>query len=272
MPEQQTTLGPNAEFLRACYRGILKREPDSEGFRAHLDSLDSGLSMDSLLSAFVGSAEFMQGYLKTAGVEVTGSNEKFPIDYVPNAEAAKSYLARISSGFFAKYMGGDKILDIGFKGYSNPELKTVLPQAIGVDLDYPGYDGLRLPFDDGTIDCVFSSHCLEHIPSYKGAIRDWYRVTKTGGFIVCIVPSQQLYEKKRTLPSRYNQDHKRFYTPTSLLKEFEDSLEENSFRVRHLEENDRGYDYSIGPELHAIGCFEIVLVIEKIKKPAWALK
>jgi predicted SAM-dependent methyltransferase len=106
------------------------------------------------------------------------------------------------SGFFDNYMSGDKILDVGYKGYDNPELRTVVPGATGVDLDFPGYDGNRLPFDDETIDCVFSSHCLEHILSYKGAIQDWYRVTKIGGFIVCIVPSQLLYEKRRNLPSR----------------------------------------------------------------------
>ncbi len=271
MSNLKPTASPHSEFLRACYQGILGREPDPDGFRAHLNNLDQGLAPESLIKAFVGSNEFEKGFIKKIGFDLAG-NPKFPPDYGSNAEASKSYISRIASGFFEKYMNGDKILDIGYKGYNNPDLKTVLPHAIGVDLDYPGYDGLRLPFDDNSIDCVFSSHCLEHIPDYRQAIRDWYRVVKPGGFIVCIVPSQLLYEKKRNLPSLYNQDHKRFYTGSSLLKEFEDFLDENSYRVRFLEENDRGYDYTIGPEQHAIGCFEIVLVVEKIQKPSWLLK
>jgi SAM-dependent methyltransferase len=206
------------------------------------------------------------------GIERPVTSTKFPADYAVPNEAGKSYQWRRSSGFLGKYMSGEKVLDIGYKGYDNPALRTVVPHAVGVDLDFPGYDGLRLPFDDGTIDCVFSSHCLEHIPSYKDAIRDWYRVTKIGGFIVCIVPAQMLYEKRRKLPSKFNADHKRFYTPKSLLSEFEESLEENSYRVRLLEDNDRGYDYNIGPDQHAKGCYEIVLVVEKIKTPIWSLR
>jgi len=271
LPDPATSTSKNSELVRACYRAILGREPDPNGFRLHLDKLDQGLAPETLLRAFMGSNEFLNSFARRNGFDLS-RNAKFPPSYGSNAEASKSYISRIASGFFEKYMSGDKILDIGYKGYNNPELKTVLPHAIGVDLDYPGYDGETLPFADNSVDCVFSSHCLEHILSYGPAIRDWCRVVKVGGFVVCIVPSQLLYEKRRSLPSRYNQDHKRFYTCSSLLKEFEASLEENSYRVRFLEENDRGYDYSIGPDQHAIGCFEIVLVIEKIRKPAWALK
>jgi predicted SAM-dependent methyltransferase len=167
-------------------------------------------------------------------------------------------------------MAGDVVLDVGYKGYANPEGITVVPHAIGVDLDYPGYDGKRLPFADGSVDAVYSSHCLEHISAYL--LRDWYRVLKIGGFIVCVVPSQLLYERKRGLPSKYNQDHKRFYTPASLLTEVQTSLEDNSYRVRHLEENDLGYDYERPVDLHPSGCYEIVLVLEKIKKPRWTLE
>ena len=86
------------------------------------------------------------------------------------------------------------------------------------------------------------------------------------------MPSQQLYEKKRSPPSKYNADHKRFYTPGSLVAEFEQALEENSYRSEYLEENDRDYDYAVGPERHAGGCYEIVIVVERIGKPPWALE
>ncbi len=266
------SLDTNQEIILACYRGILDRDPDKVGYNSYVDRLDQGLSLEVILRRFIGSKEFFNKFIRKIGINLPGANDKFPVDYIsPVSEAGKSYHARRTSGFFEKYMNGEKVLDIGYKGYDNSQLRTVVPHAIGVDLDFPGYDGVRLPFEDATIDCVFSSHCLEHIPSYQDAIRDWYRVARLGGFIVCIVPSRLLYEKRRDLPSKFNKDHKRFYSPKSLLGEFEESLEENSYRIRHLEENDRGYDYHIGPEKHPKGCFEIVLVVEKIQKPVWSL-
>jgi hypothetical protein len=102
-------------------------------------------------------------------------------------------------------------------------------------------------------------------------IRDWHRVLRSGGFIVCLVPHQFLYEKKRSRPSLWNADHKRFYTPATLLGEFEASLQPNTYRVRHLRDNDENYTYHIGPEAHAEGGYEIELVVQKIDKPKWNL-
>ena len=87
-------------------------------------------------------------------------NPRFPLDYLPSGEAGKSYARRVKTGFFERYCSGPVVLDIGFQGYGNPQSNPVLPGAVGVDLDFPGYDGLRLPFDDGTVDTIFSSHCL----------------------------------------------------------------------------------------------------------------
>jgi len=195
----------------------------------------------------------------------------FPIDHAPPGEAGKSYARRVKTGFFERYCSGSVVLDVGYSGYDNPEGKTALPGAIGVDLDFPGYDGLHLSFAEGSVDTVFSSHCLEHIERERDAIRDWFRVIKVGGFLVCFVPHQALYEKSRTLPSRWNGDHKRFYTPASLMTAVENALEVNSFRLRHLKDNDIGFDYALGPSLHSEGCYEIELVIEKIRKPDWDL-
>ena len=121
------------------------------------------------------------------------------------------------------------------------------------------------------MDTVFSSHCLEHIEREQDAIRDWFRVLKVGGFLVCFVPHQALYEKRRELPSRWNGDHKRFYTPASLMAAIELALDVNSFRLRHLKDNDIGFDYALGPDVHSHGCYEIELVIEKIQRPDWTL-
>jgi hypothetical protein len=53
------------------------------------------------------------------------------------------------------------MLDVGYTGYDNPGRLTALPGAVGIDLDPPGYNGIRLPFEDGSVNTVFSSHCLE---------------------------------------------------------------------------------------------------------------
>jgi SAM-dependent methyltransferase len=137
-------------------------------------------------------------------------------------------------------------------------------EAIGIDLDHPGYDGRTLPFGDGSPDAVYSSHCLEHIPDYVKAIQEWYRVTKVNGHIITVVPNAALYERRKRPPSMHNRGHVRFYTPASLVAAFGAALQANSCRVRHLAENNYGYRYDTDPESHPVGCYEIELVIQKI--------
>lgn len=176
-------------------------------------------------------------------------------------ESEKTFRHKMQSGFFELYMFGNG-LDVGGKGYNNAE--AILPEATLVDLDYPNYNGTILPFDDNSQNYVYSSHVLEHITDYKASIKEWLRVTKPGGYIITVVPHRDLYEKKEFPPSRFNGDHKRFYTPASLLKEFEDSLPINSFRVRHMRDNDIGHDYSDPQEVHGKWLYEIELVIQKL--------
>ncbi len=284
LAEQQAGGGhAHEQLVRSLYCNILGREPDPAGFASYVEALHNGLSLDRLLHAFVTSDEFRDR--QRAEMKRVVANDRaflasgtddaaesaFALDFNPPGEAGRSYRLRRNNGFLDRFCSGSLVLDVGFSGYNNPEGKPALPGAIGVDLDYPGYDGRVLPFADATVDTVFSSHCLEHILYDLASIRDWYRTLKIGGFIVCIVPSQALYEKRRFLPSRFNEDHKRMYTPASLMASFEQALEVNSYRVRHLAENDRGFNYQLGPETHSDGCYEIELVIEKIRKPEWTL-
>jgi len=183
-------------------------------------------------------------------------------------EARKSHQLRLENGFIDAYLSGKNILDIGYRGYIE-DVVPIVPQATGIELDYPGYDGRTLPFADGSQDAVFASHCLEHIADFTQSLRDWHRVLAIGGFMVIMVPHQFLYEKRAILPSRFNEDHKRFYTPASLMADIEGALPPNSYRLRHLADNDRGFDYTIPPERHSGGCYEIELVIEKIAQPEW---
>jgi SAM-dependent methyltransferase len=183
-------------------------------------------------------------------------------------ESRKSYAAKIESGFFDKYLSGPNVMEIGYRGYEDGTM-PIVPQAIGVDVGYPGYEGATFPFADGSFDAIYSSHCFEHIADWRGVLRDWYRLLKVGGYLVVIVPHQLLFERKRSLPSPINPDHKRFYTAKSLLCEIEQALPENGYRIRHLVENDAGFDYSIMPYQGTDGCYEIELVVEKIAMPFW---
>jgi len=176
-------------------------------------------------------------------------------------ESRKSFTDKLVSGFFTKYMGGNG-LDVGGRGYIGAH--EILPTATLVELGMAGYDGVTLPFEDNSQDYVYNSHTLEHIPDYKNAIREWHRVVRQGSYVITVVPHRDLYEKKLELPSKWNGDHRRFYTASSLLKEIEDSLPINSYRIRHLRENDKGHVYTDGPEKHGAWEYEIECVMEKL--------
>lgn len=139
-------------------------------------------------------------------------------------ESKKTWLDKANNkgniSFWQKYTKGrhGTGLDIGYAGYLD-NVVPILPSATGIDLNTPNYNGRNLPFPDGSQDYVYSSHFLEHVSNYKQAIQEQFRVTKKGGFIIIVVPHRDLYEKSLTLPSRFNADHKRLYTASSLLKE-----------------------------------------------------
>ncbi len=185
------------------------------------------------------------------------------------AETMRSHARRLREGFYARYLSGDAVLDIGYRG-GKADAEPVTEKAIGIELDYPGYDGVRLPFEAGSQDAVFASHCLEHIDDWRTILADWFRVLKIGGFLVIAVPHHQLYERRAYLPSRFNGNHKRFYTPRSLMAEIEAALPLAAWRLRSLRDIDEGFRYDLPPEAHPKGCYEIELVVEKITPPDYA--
>lgn len=198
------------------------------------------------------------------------SKLKLTLDRIVGLESQKTYADKVSSGFFDRYLSGEHVLDVGFAGHAGTG-QPIVPQAIGVDKDFPGYDGTRLPFPDGSQDAVYSSHCFEHVSDHIAVLQDWHRVLRVGGYMVIVVPHQYLFEKRFSLPSRWNADHKRFLTPAKLLAAVEEALPANAYRIRHMCDNDKGYDYSIEADKPATGCFEIELVLEKIEQPSWVL-
>lgn len=95
-----------------------------------------------------------------------------------------------------------KLLDIGCgHGYVHAELRAagfritgvevaeeVLPLAreANPDIDYRGYDGQRLPFDDATFDVATAICVMHHVPplQWEAFAREMRRVLKPGGMAV----------------------------------------------------------------------------------------
>lgn len=65
----------------------------------------------------------------------------------------------------------------------------------------------------GAYDFVYSSHCLEHLEDPVGALVEWWRLVRPGGYMVIAVPDEDLYEQGRfKTRSRWSREHKRSFT------------------------------------------------------------
>jgi Methyltransferase domain len=189
-------------------------------------------------------------------------------DWPVRGEAGRTFREKLNNGFFSAYMAGEVIIDVGFRG-GHGDAVPILPHAIGVDLDFPGYDGTRLPFTDESVDTVYSSHMLEHVPDYRATMRDWQ--SRRENWRVHRSPPISLREEAQPAfpPERGSQAL--LYPPATLLGEFETSLEQDTYRVGHLRDSDENYTHHTGLEAHAGGGYEIELVVQRIDKPPWHL-
>lgn len=103
-------------------------------------------------------------------------------------------------------------LDIGAGDFK------ILPHAVSVDnFDHVRFGFKARPdvltdatdlgvFADQSMDFVYSSHTLEHIEDYEGALKEWWRVLKVGGFLVLYLPDEDEYPKIGS--PHANPDHK----------------------------------------------------------------
>ncbi len=77
--------------------------------------------------------------------------------------------------------------------------QTYIPEFINIDLSDKADISLdlstdRLPFEDNSVDLVFSYHTLEHIPDYLFALSEIYRVLKHRGRFLIGLPYVSLTE------------------------------------------------------------------------------
>lgn len=100
---------------------------------------------------------------------------------------------------------------------------------------------------DEHYDWVHSSHCLEHLQDPVEGMKNWLRILKPHGYLICTVPDWYLYEQYNW-PSIYNRDHK--WAFSLALEEFQhvicvpEFLSYFNVRIHRMQLNDSGYAYS----------------------------
>lgn len=116
---------------------------------------------------------------------------------------SKAKSRRIREKFFEKFCHG-KGLDIGYGG------DLLAENCQGLDLEDMDAHYL-VGIEDETFDFVYSSHTLEHLFKPQLALKNWWRVLKPGGYLILYLPDRDLFEKKKTLPSRWSVSHECYF-------------------------------------------------------------
>jgi SAM-dependent methyltransferase len=181
---------------------------------------------------------------------------------VVRAETFKAKQRRIKEGFFDKYTIG-KGLDIGYGG------DLVSPNAAGFDFEHGDAQYLA-EINNEQYDFVYSSHTLEHLADPAAALKNWYRVLKKGGYLILYIPHRDLYEKKKSLPSRFNPNHTAFFLierdepPDTLgiVPLIEKTL--SNYELIYAKECSEGHTIK-DPEIHSDGEYSIEVVLKKLK-------
>ena len=116
---------------------------------------------------------------------------------------------------------------------------TLYGTPVKPDLVLPDAADLRV-FSDQSAENIFSSHLLEHLFDWPAALREWWRVLKTGGHLILYLPHPDLYP--RIGQPGANPDHKHDLDPQAII---------DAMRLRFLDwqllENqvrDQGNEYS----------------------------
>ena len=146
--------------------------------------------------------------------------------------------------FFGKYLTG-KVIDIGCG--DDPVTTSAEPFDVA-----DGDANEVLKFRPAqSYDTVYSSHCLEHMNDPVSALDQWWGLLKPGGYLVVVVPDENLYEQGYW-PSIFNNDHKatfrisgaQSWSPVSVdLRAAIGSLPNAEIVMAEVQDN--GYDYGL---------------------------
>lgn len=126
-----------------------------------------------------------------------------------------------------------------------------------------------------SFDWVYSSHCLEHVHHPEVALARWWELVKPGGYLIVMVPDEDLYEQG-LWPPHFNTDHKSTWTAwkaqswsaasrnlSTLIKDLPGG------RLVSLKLYDTRYDYSLRQKVTAnvvLSNVELAQAMEKEQK------
>ena len=188
------------------------------------------------------------------------------------AETKKAHDRRLREGFFKKYVR-KPIIDIGVGRIDTWDgADPLTPDCDTWDKDN-GNAELMDGVADGTYKTVYTSHLLEHLNEPEKAIKNWFRILQEGGYLIISVPHRDLYERKKTLPSKWNLDHKFFLLPEtdeaphtrSFKHMIESALKGEGYKITSLTVQDTCTNHDRQHE-HGNGEYSIEAVIYKKKK------
>ena len=126
-------------------------------------------------------------------------------------------------------------LDIGC---NRPEWS--FPGSRPIDITLPDdYDAYNLPEWTGGYDYIFSSHCLEHLEDYRGALQHWLSHIKSRGKLFLYLPHPDcLYWHPNEQPTKL---HLHSFTPM-IIKEL---LEDLGLVDIFFSERDLAYSFAV---------------------------
>jgi len=190
------------------------------------------------------------------------------------AETTKAKPRLIASGFYTCHIEGKKVIDVGVGRIDTFDgADPICDWAEMHDKDICDATTMEA-YEDESFDTVYASHILEHLNDPVTAVANWLRICKKGGIVFVSVPHRDLYERKKTLPSKWNVDHKYFYLPDSCEPPCTFSLSNvvwNGIRQalpKNVKVDIEVIDTSTNhdkPEEHANGEFSIECIIYKNK-------
>jgi SAM-dependent methyltransferase len=122
--------------------------------------------------------------------------------------------------------------------------------------------------EDGFYMTVYSHHCLEDLDNPILALQNWDRILARGGILYVTVPHRNLYEKRRTLPSRFNAAHKTMWLPDradppdtfSLYHTVRAACPQLEFISMRVVSSDY---VDLPPDIHPQGDFHLEIVMRK---------
>jgi len=85
----------------------------------------------------------------------------------------------------------------------------------------------HIPYKENTFDCTFTVHVLMHLPDYKNAFKEMYRVTKKNGIVICDFPNKDSPWTKLSLLMNPNEERTRLFT----IKELKDFFKNFNYEI-----------------------------------------